>query len=540
MYKVLIVEDEILVRMGLKNSINWAKYDMMVIADAPDGKKALEFYERFKPDIVITDLKMPIMDGMDLILNIRKKDANTRILILTCIEEFGAVHNAMKLGVSGYILKLTMTTQEMEDVLEKLNEELVSMGVSKRGTSGVNENVIKETIFKDYLFNNLFKEDQFGQKLKGLKCRLNPENLIMSLLEIRNYDKLTNKFMDGRDQLMRTSIMNVFHEVLTSYGRGEVFQDTEKRYAFIFSFSDMVSEITINEKLYEIMDRIRKMMSTYFDIQVSFGVSSMNSGYKNLSSMYEECKKACELMYYKENELSLRWSEKTENFFLDSAVKKLKGIADQLYSKNLIDETLMTPMNDMLKDLLDKSKHLSRENTARIIIQLMEWLIEEMNFKRTEKINTLIGAFGFINSAQTIDEALNIFTDIIMEINKKMGRQKYLSKGVNDCLQYIQQNYSSGISIKDLSERLGFTPNYLSNLFRKEMGIYLLDYINKLRVEKAKELLNNTNMKSYEIAEKVGFKDDSYFSRVFKKFTGLRPNEFRRVKLHDDSEGNIQ
>ena len=116
MYKVLIVEDEIFVRLGIKMSVEWKKLDMEVIGDAADGKQALEIYEKEHPDIVMTDLKMPIMDGMELIRRIREKDQRTQILILSSLEEFHLVKQAISMDVSDYILKLTMTQEDMESL----------------------------------------------------------------------------------------------------------------------------------------------------------------------------------------------------------------------------------------------------------------------------------------------------------------------------------------------------------------------------------------------------------------------------------------
>ena len=119
-YKVLIVEDEVLVRGGLKSVIGWEKLGMEIIGDAANGKQALEIYEADKPDIILTDIKMPVMDGLELIARIREKDEKTKIVILTCYEEFEYLQEAMRMGVSDYISKLRMKPAEIEAAMEKL------------------------------------------------------------------------------------------------------------------------------------------------------------------------------------------------------------------------------------------------------------------------------------------------------------------------------------------------------------------------------------------------------------------------------------
>ena len=124
MFTVLIVEDEMLVRMGIKCSIDWAKLNMCVVADVANGQAAWEVYEKERPDIILTDIKMPVMNGIELIEKIRKVDTKTKFVILSCLEEFQFVRKALSLGVSEYILKLAMSQEEMESVLGRIQNEL--------------------------------------------------------------------------------------------------------------------------------------------------------------------------------------------------------------------------------------------------------------------------------------------------------------------------------------------------------------------------------------------------------------------------------
>lgn len=127
MYRVLIVEDELFVRLGIKMSVEWEALDMEVIADVSNGEQAWEVYVREEPDIILTDLKMPIMDGMELIRRVREKSDRTRIIILSCLEEFALVRESISMDVTDYILKLTMTREDMEKVLDKARTELEAL-----------------------------------------------------------------------------------------------------------------------------------------------------------------------------------------------------------------------------------------------------------------------------------------------------------------------------------------------------------------------------------------------------------------------------
>ena len=157
--KILIVEDEVLVRCGLRSMVNWEKLGLDVIGDASNGKEALEIYEKEKPDIVMTDIKMPVMDGLELIEKIREQDQSTRIVLLTCYEEFSYLMRAMKLGVSDYILKLKMKPDEIEKAMEKVCKELEQKNPdSKNETKAVQD---KSDLFGQYVFYHQINENTF-------------------------------------------------------------------------------------------------------------------------------------------------------------------------------------------------------------------------------------------------------------------------------------------------------------------------------------------------------------------------------------------
>src|SRR5690606_30086065 len=167
MYKVIIVEDEMLVRMGLKNSVDWAKYHMSIEADLANGQAAWDYCMREGfPDLIITDIRMPVMDGMELIQQVRKHNKSTRIVVLSCLEEFELVRQAMALGVSNYILKLTMTEDEIATVLEAMRAELDAQGSSstpaeQRKANQINMELIKEKYTKDFLFYGIYSAEEF-------------------------------------------------------------------------------------------------------------------------------------------------------------------------------------------------------------------------------------------------------------------------------------------------------------------------------------------------------------------------------------------
>jgi len=210
MYRVLIAEDEVFVRLGLKMSVEWEKMDMRVIADAANGQQAWDIYEKEHPDIILTDIRMPVMDGMELIRRIRERDRETRIVILSCLEEFQLVREAISMGVSDYILKLTMTPEDMEKILQKVRTELESIRGSRKEQGEVSPEE-KKRVLLDFFYYDSYDMESVKRRLERLALPFGQKNLLMAILEVDNYGRLQSRFKDEYGLLVSSAISNVLN-----------------------------------------------------------------------------------------------------------------------------------------------------------------------------------------------------------------------------------------------------------------------------------------------------------------------------------------
>lgn len=185
MYKAIIVEDEMFVRMGIRMSVEWEKLGVEIAGDAENGQAAWELYEKEHPDIVLTDIKMPVMTGIELIAKIRERDKRTRIVILSCLEEFSMIKEAMSLGVTDYILKLTMTQEDMVAVMDKVIGELkiydVSVSAGEYSESTTEKRLIEITHYN---------KTQTLQELSQAALPFDRKNMLLAVLEINHMDRL--------------------------------------------------------------------------------------------------------------------------------------------------------------------------------------------------------------------------------------------------------------------------------------------------------------------------------------------------------------
>ncbi len=536
MLNVIIVEDEMLVRLGFKNTVPWEKYGMTVCADLANGLEAWKYYnDNSKPDIIITDLMMPEMDGLELIRKIRQIDSRTRIVILSCMEDFHLVRQAMNMGVSNYILKLTMTPVEIGAVLSQVREE-IGAHESIEASRGIihNPDYLKENVMKNYVFYNLYSEEEFAHHIAKLKLRLNPERLIVCMMEIDRFGQIQEKFRDEKGELIRATILNVLDEVLDQSKLGEAVSDGDKRYLLMFSFRDIISEAKIHEELDWILMKIQKVLKRFFNITVTIGVSGMKNEYASLRVQYQESLEAVGRKFF--YGIGQRFfPQRMETDTVDDFVKKK---LEEMNGKWLtLDNKGREELESIAQTFFDAGSMHDEQEIRKLFVRLLHWPVASMKAGNREAA-MLASAYGEkIQKCETLDEITGVFGNFLTELGAMQGTQKQLSKDIAKAVKFVQENYNKNISLPQLSEWIEMSPNHLSVLFKKELQVNFTDYLIRVRLEKAKELLLGTNLKSYEIAERTGFTDDSYFSRMFMKHVGVRPNGFRRLWVQDRIAG---
>ncbi len=532
MYRVLIAEDEMLVRLLLKSSIDWSKYNMNVIADVSNGEAAWEVYKESAPDLVITDLKMPGMGGMELISKIRETDQQTKIVVLTCLEEFDLVRKSLALGVSDYILKLTMSPEEMEGVLQKIHAEWKHRAPGPNLPFGKwDKDGLKETILKDHLFRGRYTDEEFSRYVEEMRLRLTSQSLVLCVMEIDHFEEIQAKFKDKKGRLIRMSMHNVLDEMLGNCKRGEAFHDEVNRYILLFSFEDMNDEAKIKKTLESVLEYIKVTIHNYFNSSVSFGISRMESGYAQLSTMYEESIKALE-----------------RKFFFGLGRFYYAGDFDRANLKAEIESKLLhfpkhwEGLGEMQQKELEAkihhfiaSEHQNKEQIYAVFVQWLHWPIM-LHKLSGERISEMVLQFGpELHACETLGEMIGVYGQFLSQL-AVLRKQNSLSREVVEAIQYLDRHYREDVTLQELAGAVKISPNYLSSLLKKETSLNFVDYLIHFRIEKAKELLLGTNMKAYEITERVGFTDQSYFSKTFKRIVGVRPSEFRKQWMVDRQE----
>lgn len=502
MNKVMLVDDEKLILQGVLNIIEWDKLDLEVIHMAENGKDAFDKYIEEPVDIIITDINMPVISGLDLIKSINKINNKAKFIILSGYDEFSYAKAAMKYGVENYILK-PINEEELEEALININKK------------------IKEE--KD-------RESRFLQKNSMLMKILNgsfDEKEISDITEVINLDcqrsnyTVSNILFKNKDIKSKKYIYDLINENTNS--KYEIIHKLNGDLILINSWDEYITDDKIEEYYDYILSKLKKTFEGVFiavgdrvssidDIQHSYDISNMIK--KNiLTKGYDVC-------LYKKDIINKENNNKSFN-------KEIE------YLNKIIIEKDIDKITDYIEDIF-KDKRLSSENIYDLaikIILLLDNITEDFKLGSDYNNEGLSGIIVSIYNASTIDTIKKIIDNQLKELEKLMKSNvvKY-TPIVQQVVNYVDKKYFEEISLKTLSQKYNINSSYLGQIFAKEVGYSFSEYLNRIKNMKAKELILNTNMRINDIAKEVGYCETSYFYRKFKDFYGVSPATLREFK----------
>jgi len=526
MYKVLIVDDEALVRIGLKTTIDWEELGFSIVADASNGEQAYQLYKKYKPDVIITDIRMPKKDGFYLIDKIRSKNKKSKILVLTVYDEFSYARKALKLGADDYILKTEIEDEELIELILKIKEELKKENFNKNNNNyHESENSIKKTLFAKIIRNDFELNKEIRKKFNSIDFPFKKGNYILANLVIEeknknlekaNYDKINN------------AVMNIIFDQFADKNIKYIYYKNHNSYIFLLSAAGID-----NKNIKTLLKTICKAAKQYFDKNIKAIYSNIFNEFDDLYLNYKNIIEKNEILFYEKNtDLFIKKIDEIEfnnaNIF-EIGKEHNKKIEEAVIAKNveLLSEKITevnsffnsNNINPMEVKLFYSNLMTNIFNNFKTLLQSDEYLEEYENYYYT------------ILNAAALKEIENLFFEFINMILSNLNNSKnnYSKILVDQALNFIESNYDQKISLENIADELSISKNYLCNVFKDETGENTTAYINKLRVEKAKQLLMEKNYKLKELYSKVGFSNQYYFSKVFKKISGMTVTEYKKI-----------
>ena len=537
MYKILLVDDEILVRDAIRENIDWGKLDCELIGDCENGKQAVEFVKTHEVDIVLTDILMPYMDGMELSHFLHDNYPDILIVIFSGFGEFEYAKKAIQYNVSEYMLK-PVTAMELTKVIENMKEKLDSRKKEQRKMESLTQvsqdyhktaNVIRSKAL-DCLVKCTREVQVSLDELERMGITFQAASYRVAVFDIDTYSEMYQMDMDKQQEsaLMAFVLFNVGDEIVVREKAGVVYQEGNNRVCIIFA-GNRTKEFS--ESIHRICHEIQKKVKEVIGLETSIGIGSWVRSPYELIYSYRLAAKAIDYRYLLGGNLLFDMEEKkTDNsIFL---INDLETLTEAIKSgdRRLMEETLGQIETEIKSALVEKSYAcIYLQQVIRAIGNTCQSLSEEPE-KIIAQRETLLKAVTeqrmFSQAAALVEKYAQEVFDELQELNSSSGQRQGML-----AMDYIQKNYMDpGLSLNSICSYLNISTSYFSTIFKEMTGETFIEVLTRVRMEKAKELLENTTMKNYEIAEKVGFSDPHYFGISFKKITGKTPTEYAREK----------
>ena len=535
MYRILLVDDEILVRDAIKENIDWQSMDCELAGDCENGKQAAEFVQEHPVDIVLTDILMPYMDGMELSHFLHDNYPDIVIVVFSGFGEFEYAKKAIQYGVSEYLLKpvtameLTGVIQKMKEKVDQIRKEKQKMESLTRTSENYRENaqVIRSKTLEALvncttdIQKSLNRLEEMGITLSGCGYRV-------AVFDIDLYSGMYQLDMEKRQEsaLMAFVLFNISDEIVNRENAGVVYQEGNNRVCVLFqekwsrNFDGRIKEIC-----HEIQTEIKKVMGT----DVSMAIGRWVRNLEELSSSHDMAVQALQYRYLLGGSLLIDMEEThpVQDIDLRESLDKLKE-ALKAGRKEEMEAEFQTIEGQVKRSLADKSRACMY---LQQVIRAVDVAAEEVSADISRIRETSTDLLCQVTEQKSFGQACEIVRKYILQVYEAMTELNTSSgeRQARMALDYIQKNYMDpNLSLNDICSYLNISTSYFSTIFKEMTGETFTEVLIRTRMEKAKELLENTTMKNYEIAEKVGFADAHYFGISFKKMTGCTPTEYAR------------
>lgn len=530
--KVFLVEDEVIIRSGVKKSINWEQEGYEFVGEASDGELAYPMILKEKPDILITDIRMPFMDGLELSRLVKKELPDIKILILSGYDEFEHAKKAIKIGVTEYLLKpisAAKLTEVLNAVAETIRQENEEKNLLETYFAEMRENTERD---KMRLFGKLLMGDlSMGEILEaGERFGM---NLGASCYKIVLFKILANLENHVYAEQMVDACSSV--EQAASMMEGVyVFQRGVEGWAFLLTAQD---EKSMEESAKILYQNLKQAMKNYTQLEYFGGIGSTVPRIRSLKQSFREADRAFAARFVEEANqiISQKEFEKSQ---MEEGLK-MQGVVQIGKSREMLQKFLSNGTREEVKAFSDA-----------YISSIEEENIRSTMVRQYVVIDVCIVILSFcerISSANRLQEEAEELQKMMQKIHSLSEIKKYVVRLLNEAIELrdaesgrrysdliaaakkeIENHYmTEEISLNTVAISVGMSPSYFSSIFSKEAGKTFVEYLTEVRIEKAKEFLMCSSMKTSEIGYEVGYKDPHYFSYIFKKVQGCSPKEYR-------------
>lgn len=535
MIKVFLVEDEIVMRNGIKNNIPWEKEGLEFAGEASDGELAYPMIRKIQPDILITDIRMPFMDGLELSELVKKEFPKIKIIILSGYNEFDYAKQAIHIGVTDYLLKpitaakLLEAVKKVADVIEKEREEAWLIDKYRLEMA---ENMVleRQRLFKDLVTGTINFRDalergnQVGMDLSASFYQL----MLFKLMP-------AGGAMSYSDQAI--SCQEAIEERMEDREHTLVFDRGDEGWAFILTGE---SRQETERGMMDCAAGLSELADTYKDIQYFGGIGSCVNRLGDLHLSYEQAGRAFATRFFTQMNRVVSYSQMEDLVHAPDTAIDIHSVDTSKVNRKTLENFLKQGTVGEAAGFVEEYFQNAGEKNCRSFL-FRQYIIMDCYFCVSTFLEGLGLEMGSLPDrlsdmervirdsycADRLKEKLVGLFEEAMRLRDGQAAGKY-SQVLDEAKAFIQDNYArEEISLNAVAAKVNISPSYFSSIFSQEMGVTFVEYLTGVRLEKAKELLMCSNLKTSEIGYEVGYKDSHYFGYLFKKSVGCTPREFR-------------
>ncbi len=515
MYRVLIVDDEPMIRKGLRETVEWDNLGLEIAGEAGDGISALEIIESNLPHILITDIKMPKMDGIELIRTIKELGLSMKIMILSGYSDFEYMKDAIKLGVDSYLLKPIDNDElamNLSDAVQGIERTRLLHTRQIQGFELLRLNLLNRLVTKN------IRMKEFEDKASFLGLSLEAKQYLCAACSV---DFSGGEFFDN-EQLALFAVNNICVELTRD--SDVVFIDAKGRIVILF-LDDTVSEMYKTAEA--VLNKLTSYVPEYLGVSALIGVGTHVSALEDVWTSYGSAVRSLDYSAFIVNN-GVIWHK---DIVLDSDTTAVVNVDYDLVKELLTNgekEEFCAYMDGIFHEL--QGHVVTVDYVRNFVIRL---IIEIAGIFRSAEAPVDFSAaanydYTLLMKMRGVNDFKDYFYLLLEKLFDKTASLQKQSRGVVDLVvSRIEKSYYKNLTLNQMAADFHINTSYLGQVFKKEKGVSFTNYINGFRIKKAQELLTDHGLKVYEIAEKVGFTDYQYFLKIYKKFTGANPSDLR-------------
>ncbi|MDO4174924.1 MAG: response regulator [Eubacteriales bacterium] len=522
-YGVIIVDDDAVMRMSLRMMIDWESEGFLLLGEAENGLEAQKLMQEVRPAIVITDMKMPVMNGVDFIRTLEHMPHKPSVVVLSSYDDYELVRESMKLGAVDYLLKTDLSAEKLLQTLRPLRKQ------PSDGKNTVHLDALRANLIKNIISRFFLSDHDLAMQLQQASVVFHGEPVWCLVLKANaSMEQIRN---EEEYRTICVSLIHIAEEIAQDYMDAFCAEGFTGEFYLLGTLH--LSDAQAQQRIQNMAERLAKMLEQYLDILVSIGISC---GKKTVQGLFDACRQA---------QLAARRAAlEKQTFFMMYPHGESQGHSAETHYHILddtcqLDQAILRSDIAMIHTSMQKLQHTilaapvtvfeQQQMAADLLIHICESLRQSHQKKKVPAVTAAqrLDELSQINQPKVLQDWMEVLEATLCDGLASASTNKR-NTDVTRAQAYIDIHYAEDITLPALAKQLEITPGYLSTLMKRELGMTFSEYVLHVRMEHAKQLLEQEDLHIYEVATRVGYNNQYYFNSLFKRVFGVSPGQYSK------------